>query len=213
MNTITAFVEQLAQTPAPKDAVNPFSPDNPRNVVRRHNLLRYLEQMAERKPSVLLVAEAPGYKGMRLTGVPFSSRWHIGNGVMGGALFGTHNGYTVPDDPDLPGNREQTATIVWNTLEPLGVAPLHWNSYPFHPHKPDQPLTNRKPRKPEVELGRPFLEAMIALYDIQQVIAVGNTAHDALAQIGMEVPKVRHPAQSGKADFVAGINTLLGKSG
>ena len=210
MSALADFVEELAQTAAPHDSVNPFAYDNPRNAVRRHNLLRYLEQMAAREPTVMLVAEAPGYKGMRLTGVPFSSRWHIENGVMDGAIFGVDNGFKVPDDPELPGKREQTATIVWNTLEPLGVAPLHWNSYPFHPHKPDKPLTNRKPRKPEVELGRPFLETLIALFDIQRVIAVGNTAHDALAQIGMDVPKVRHPAQSGKADFVAGINELLG---
>lgn len=206
-----AFIEKLANTPAPADAVNQYAYDNPRNATRRHNLLRYLQQMAEREPSVLLVAEAPGYKGMRLTGVPFSSRYHIETGVMDGALYGLHNDYIVPDDPELPGHKEQTASIVWSTLEPLNVVPLNWNSYPFHPHKPGQPISNRKPRKPEIELGRPFLEEMMALYPIKRVIAVGNTAHAALAQIGMDVPKVRHPAQGGKNDFVAGINSLLGE--
>ena len=205
-----AFVEKLANTLIPEDAANPFDYSNPRNETRRNNLTRYLEQMLERKPRVMLVAEAPGYKGMRLTGVPFSSRHHIEHGVMNGTLMGIHNGYMVPDDPDLPGIREQTATIVWRTLEPLGIAPIHWNSYPFHPHKAGQPLTNRKPRIPEVELGREFLEIMIDMFSVEQVIAVGNTAHDALARIGMDVEKVRHPAQGGKNDFVAGINRLLG---
>lgn len=208
--TPEAFVEKLAQTPAPPDSTNQYAHDNPRNAVRRGNLTRYLQQMQQRAPRVMLVAEAPGYKGMRLTGVPFSSRHHIETGVMNGTLMGIQNGYVVPDDPDLPGHREQTATIVWNTLEPLGVAPIHWNSYPFHPHKPGEPLTNRKPRVAEIELGRAFLGLMLGMFPVEQIVAVGNTAHDALARIGMDVPKVRHPAQSGKRDFVAGINALLG---
>ncbi len=204
------FIEKLASTPAPKDSVNQYAHDNPRNAPRRHNLQRYLEQMYTLRPSVLLVAEAPGYKGMRLTGVPFSSRYHIETGVMDGKLYGIENGYQVPDDPDLPGYREQTATIVWETLGKLCVLPLSWNSYPFHPHRPGELLTNRKPRKPEIELGRPFLESLLLLFDIKQVIAVGNTAHDALDQIGITAPKVRHPAQGGKNDFVAGLQDLLG---
>jgi len=212
MNTVSpaAFVEKLARTPAPKDAANPFSYEDPRNHVRRHNLTRYLEQMLEREPRFMLIAEAPGYRGMRVTGVPFASRYHIGTGVMNGTLLGTHNGYIVPDDQEFPGYREQSATIVWNALEPLGVAPIHWASYPFHPHKPGQPLTNRKPRMPELELGREFLELMLEMFPVGQVIAVGNTGHEALAAIGMDVPKIRHPAQSGKNDFVAGINEWLG---
>ena len=40
---------------------------------RRENLKLYLEKMKKLNPSFLLLGEAPGYKGCRLTGIPFSS--------------------------------------------------------------------------------------------------------------------------------------------
>ncbi|UCG25887.1 MAG: hypothetical protein JSW55_07845, partial [Chloroflexota bacterium] len=43
------------------------------NAVRRANLRLYLSQIAAAGPALLLVGEAPGYRGCRLTGVPFTS--------------------------------------------------------------------------------------------------------------------------------------------
>ena len=44
-----------------------------RNQLRRHNLTRYLSAMEQSRPTLLLVGEAPGYRGCRLTGIPFTS--------------------------------------------------------------------------------------------------------------------------------------------
>ncbi len=210
-----AFIDRLARTPAPPDAFNPFAYDDKANVesntIRRANLKTYLERMATLKPTVMLVAEAPGYRGMRLTGVPFSSRYLIIEGVPGVEVYGEKYGYRVPPDAVDGAYKEQTATIVWQTLPTLRTIPVNWNSYPFHPHKPGEPLTNRAPRKPEVELGRDFLLEMLSLFSVNTVIAVGNVAHKALHDIGMDANKVRHPAQGGKNDFVAQITALMGK--
>ena len=54
------------------------------------------------------------------------------------------------------------------------------------------------------------MEAMLTLFQPKQVIAIGNVAHDTLSKIGLECAKVRHPAQGGKNDFVAGLTELLG---
>lgn len=206
-----SFIDRLARTPAPPDAFNPFAYGDDNNAVRRQNLQTYLERMAALEPSAMLVAEAPGYRGMRLTGVPFSSRYLIMEGVPGVEVYGEQYGYQVPPDAADAAYKEQTATIVWQTLPTLRTIPVNWNSYPFHPHKPGEPLSNRAPRKPEVELGRSFLLEMLELFDVDTIIAVGNTAHKALHAVGIEAAKVRHPAQGGKNDFVAGITALLGR--
>src|SRR3989338_10069058 len=67
------FVEKLARTKAPKDAKNPWDLSRAGNAVRRKNLEGYLMKMAKAKPTVLLVGEAPGYRGCGRTGVPFCS--------------------------------------------------------------------------------------------------------------------------------------------
>ncbi len=205
-----AFIDQLSQTSVPDDATNQYALDDPCNSARRHNLLCYLQQMHKIQPEVMLIAEAPGYKGMRLTGVPFSSRAFVRDGLEGVPILGTQNGYIAPGDEDNPGEREQTATIVWSVLRHVKRLPVSWNSYPFHPHRPDNLLSNRKPRKPEIEIGRPFLLQMLEFFPVRTVVAVGNTADDTLSGLGIEHLKVRHPAQGGRNDFVVGLRAILG---
>ncbi|HEY1156415.1 MAG TPA: hypothetical protein VGE95_09030, partial [Arthrobacter sp.] len=67
---IRAFVERLAAVDLGPDCTNFFSHAVPENRLRRHNLELYLQEMLDRRPSVLLVGEAPGFRGMRITGVP-----------------------------------------------------------------------------------------------------------------------------------------------
>jgi len=204
------FIEKLAQTPVSADVFNQYDQHDPNNAIRRHNLLLYLRQMQALKPSVLLVAEAPGYRGMRLTGVPFSSRALITEGIPNQPLYGEQHGYKITDEwSDATIWREATASIVWDVLKDVHPPSVHWNSFPFHPHKPDNSRSNRKPRKPELDLGRPFLETFIALFQPETVAAIGNTAHQQLLSIGIEAKKVRHPAQGGKNDFVSGVREIF----
>ncbi|MCA9895516.1 MAG: uracil-DNA glycosylase, partial [Anaerolineae bacterium] len=179
--------------------------------IRRENFRLYLRHMQARRPKTMLVMEAPGYRGCRLTGVPVTSRKVLLEGVPELDFFGEEKGYHLTHDPEFENvYGEQSATIVWGTLAQLGHLPLIWNTFPFHPHKAGKPLTNRPPRAPEKALGAHFLEAMLTLFQPKQVIAIGNVAHDTLSKIGLECAKVRHPAQGGKNDFVAGLTELLG---
>jgi uracil-DNA glycosylase len=211
LEPIDALIDHLARTPPLKDSVNMYAHEgDPDNGIRRENLRRYLTQIGAQGPQTLLVAEAPGYRGARLTGVPFSSPTLIKEGMEGVPVFGEANGYALAPGTEQIARREQTATIVWSVLRSMRPLPLAWNSYPFHPHKPGETWSNRKPRQPELALGRVFLEAVLAMFSIQQVIAVGNTAAETLRVLDIPAEKVRHPAQGGKADFVAGITRLLG---
>ncbi len=207
---IDALIHDLSSVKLSADAFNEYAPGNANNAIRRANLRLYLSAMAARKPRTLLVMEAPGYRGCRLTGVPVTSRKVLLAGLPSLRIFGAEAGYR--DVADAGFERvygEQSATIVWSTLSQLRALPLIWNTFPFHPHKTGRPLSNRKPRGAETELGSGFLLRLLSLWRFQQVIAVGNVAYETLGKLRIDCHKVRHPAHGGKNDFVAGLSALL----
>lgn len=210
MHKIDPFIEALAGAKVASDAYNQYAPGDKNNDLRRHNVRLYFQHILERKPSLLFVAEAPGYRGCRLTGIPLVSRKILVEGIPEFNLFGVGNGYLETHDPGFENIKgEQSATIVWNVLREYGVVPLIWSTFPFHPHQPDKPLTNRAPRRDEITAGKVFLHQIVALADFKQIVAVGNVAEGALQSLGIDCVKVRHPAQGGKNDFVRGIQEVM----
>ena len=207
MPDFETFIQRLAATPVADDATNQYAAvDNPYNALRRANLLRYLTDIYERRARVALIGEAPGYRGMRLMGIPFGSRRIVTQGLPALGLFGVERGYVDVPEPGFEAiNAEQSGTIVWGTLSELGIAALTWGAFPFHPHRLGEPLTNRAPRTPEVATGVPFVRELLDIFQPEKVIAVGNVAHRQLTALGIPSAKIRHPAQGGKNDFVAGL--------
>jgi uracil-DNA glycosylase family 4 len=121
--------------------------------LRRERLAGYLA-LREDAP-LLLVGEAPGYRGARVSGLPFTSERQ---------LTGT-------------GPTEATATVVHRVLAELGLEEqvLLWNVVPTHP---GSVRSNRAPTAAEVAAGLPFaLELALG----RQVVAVGRVAAQALA--------------------------------
>ena len=148
--------------------------------LRRERLRVYLERRAG--AHLLLVGEAAGYRGARVSGIPFTSERQ---------LSGT-------------GPAEATATIVHRVLAELGIEDdaLLWNVVPAHPHRAGLPSSNRAPTRGEIEAGRPFVEA---LAEGRTVIPVGRVAGEALG-----LPWVRHPSHGGAAAFREGLGALRG---
>ena len=154
---------------------------------------------------VLLVGEAPGHKGCAITGIPFTS----------GAVFQRFDHpllVALKDRIHLPKvAAENTATMVWEYLSGKGVTPLFWNSFPFHPHKPGEPDSNRPPTPGEISVGSGFLEQIAALYCPETIAAIGKQGLKGLQQaFPKESPVcIRHPSNGGKRAFIAGMDDIF----
>src|SRR5690606_2206742 len=149
----------------------------------------YLRHMANVKPKIMLVGEAPGYRGSRLTGVPFTSEYLLMHNKEGLTLFGEENGYQLPIEKEKL-LKEATATIIWETMLKEGLVFLSWNAFPFHPHKINEEKSNRMPTKKELMIGEPFLLDLVRLYQIEEIIAMGNKAYESLTKLGIKCQKV-----------------------
>lgn len=207
---IDALMLDLSNAQLPADASNQYAPGDDNNAIRRANLRRYLRVMAARRPRTLLLMEAPGYRGCRLTGVPVTSRKVLLEGAPALNMFGREAGYR--DVADVGFERvygEQSATIVWTALSGLGALPFIWNAYPFHPHRAGKGDSNRKPRAAETALGAEYLAQLLANWEFERAIAVGNVAHETLQRLNLDCQKLRHPAHGGKNDFVDGLTALM----
>jgi uracil-DNA glycosylase len=138
------FVDRLAD--ARIGATYNFYRDGDGADLRRLRLRDYLERHAT--TPLLLVGEAAGYRGARVSGIPFTSERQ---------LTGS-------------GPAESTATIVRRTLDELGLDALCWNVVPTHP---GSETTNRRPTPLEVAAALPFLEDLARR---RRVLAVGRLA-------------------------------------
>ncbi len=208
-DAINELVKRLAELPTQEGLSNPYAPpDDPWAAIRRANLTRYLNDMLQRQPTVLLLAEAPGYRGCALSGIPVTSERIMLRGIPKWGLFG--EGYQATSGyPN--GVAEMTATILWDALEQFAPQPpLIWNALPLHPHHAARPQSNRAPSVKERRMGIPILLQTIALFAPQIILAVGRTAQRTLDEIGLPYILLRHPSQGGKAEFVRGLREALG---
>ena len=118
----------------------------------RERLTAYLE--TRRGASILLVGEAAGYRGARVSGIPFTSERQLTG----------------------EGPAEASSTIVHRTLAELGIVGdvLLWNLVPTHP---GTERSNRRPTSAEIAGGRPFLADLARG---RPVVSVGRLAHAEL---------------------------------
>jgi uracil-DNA glycosylase len=171
---VKAFVSELARAEIGK-TFNQYAA-SPELRVR---LCAYLHE--RRSARVLLVGEAAGYRGARVSGLPFTSERQLsGRG---------------------PG--EASATIVQRVLAELGAERdvVLWNLVPTHPHLPGRPQSNRRPTRDEVEAALPFLHRLARG---RRIVPIGR-----LAQAELGGPYVRHPSHGGAREFRVALIQLL----
>ena len=213
MRYVDQLIEKLASREHETNLTNPYrSGIDPNDAIRRHNLRLYFADVFADQTPPLLVCEAPGYRGCRLTGIPLCSRRILVDGVSGLRMFGSVRVYRDATDcifSKIQG--EQSATIVWGELSNLGIRPLIWNAFPWHPHREHEPRSNRTPTKNELIQGREILTYVIKRFRISQVLAIGRLAQESLLALAIPFEYARHPAHGGKQEFVQGLRSFAAR--
>jgi len=167
----------LMGTPHGTNWWNPWFGDSRDAEQRRDELVGHLT--ARSAAPVLMVGIAPGHKGARKSGIPFT-------------------------DPETLGGdgREQTAMHVQSLLRDLNIRDktVLWNVFPFHPHEVGDDETNRDLTSAEEREFAPlvnhFQPRRRAL-----VLAVGRPAARGMKSIGVEASYVCHPARNNHQKF------------
>jgi uracil-DNA glycosylase len=158
--------------------------------IRTANLIAYLER--RQRPRLMLVGEAPSYRGCRFSGLAFTSE------------------RSLPADRwssrKPAGWQEPSATIVHEALDELGVEDqtLLWNACPTHPPGPSS-LSNRPPTEKELAEGIVWLRRLVDLAQPDLIVTVGQLASRSLPG----AIALRHPSHGGKPKFRRGLVDLL----
>ncbi len=200
------FEQDLFPAASTESLFNPYRdrheafdlPDAP--TIRRGNLRRYLGAYTKRPP-VFLLAEAPGPWGCRFSGVPLVSEAQL---VEEGFPVSGHRSSTA----EAP-HAEYSSKIYWRVLRPYFPHFFTWNSVPYHPHRPGEPLSIRNPTNREVAAYGDVLAALLEILRPARILAVGRKAEHALRKIGAEGAYVRHPSQGGARLFEAGVRAAM----
>ncbi len=199
--TIDDFITRLS-TVNDKERLfkNPY-----RSELCRENLRHYLHSLQGKSVDIMLIGEAPGYRGCALTGIPFTDEVQ---------LKLPENYYALGDwqrDNDTGDTSERSATAVWRELRRYRIIPLIWNVFPFHPYKEGKEHSNRTPTQSEIREGIKYIEMLISIFSIQEskIFAIGKKAQTALDFIDND-HVIRHPAYDLKREFPEQFSSKIG---
>lgn len=191
------FLYKLYENECDKKDCKYENPYTDESSIQRYNLENYLHFMLKCEPTIMLVGEAPGYKGCQKTGIPFVSENELINpanmSVLGEWERRADQGNEV----------EKSAQYVMEALriryDKDGILPLLWNSFPYHPYKGENKQTNRTPSSDEIIIGKTFVEELKKIFEIkdENVYAIGRRAQKSLGML-KNYHYIRHPSYGGK---------------
>jgi uracil-DNA glycosylase len=206
---IEKLIAKLRRFEPPEGVFNLYKQTDPEHDLRggaakrRENLRRYLK--AVRSANWLLVGLAPGYRGARFTGIPFTDEHRL-------CFPGSCYDRTASRDRAY---KEATAGTVMGLLGARTDIAC-WNICPWHPHEPGNPLSNADPSPEMIGYGLEVLEYLLhRLFSGARVVAVGRAAEQALGGLSVQgnpvnlIGSVRHPARGGAREFKDGLLALL----
>ncbi|PKO70234.1 MAG: hypothetical protein CVU22_02530 [Betaproteobacteria bacterium HGW-Betaproteobacteria-16] len=211
--TPAAFVEQLQALPSMPNVFNPWRDYDEHNdsnadapTQRAEQLRLYFEQRLK-TTRLVLVAEAPSWRGAKFTGIAMTSERILcperPNSLASKAMLPPGRRTSCPGH--FPRSMaEQTATIVWSKLLDSGFRPdefVLWNAFPCHPYEVGNPRSNRRPKLDELKVTAHIFPSLLTMLRQPKVIAVGRIAETALHKLDPSATSVRHPAMGGATKF------------
>ena len=167
-----------------------------------------LEAAIEREIDSIWIGRDLGYRGGRRTGLALTDDAHIHEHAERWKLS-----IERPTKGEIV--VEQTATVIWRVLSRIDVSIFLWNVFPFHPHEPGKPFSNRSHNSRERRTGEEFLNQLILLLKPRRLVAIGNDAARTALRLSKRhtVIQVRHPSYGGQAQFFEQMNELYDLNG
>ena len=171
---------------------------------RKRNLEKFIAAALNCDVDTIWVARDLGYRGGRRTGIPLTDEIHLDRV---GRLLG---GVGMERATIGPMFGERTAATTWKAISLINQPIFLWNIFPFHPHEPSNPLSNRCHTASEQKDTSKFLPIIIDMIKPKRLIAIGQDARRALGNIPLHVIGVRHPSYGGQRDFMAALFNIYG---
>lgn len=194
-----------------QDAFNPYAdqcpvydtPGAPR--IRAKILETMLTAAAEVEIDAIWIGRDLGHRGGRRTGLALTDDLHIQAHAARWGISAERptNGKVVS---------ERTAAIIWGVLSRIEAHVFLWNVFPLHPHKSNDPFTNRAHNSLERRAGEEILRQLISLLKPRRLIAIGNDAAYVSCRLTEthDIARVRHPSYGGQTLFIRQIRELYG---
>lgn len=201
--SVDAFIRRLANVALP-EVFNPWGQicdvhdRSTADAIRRRNLRRVLTEFRLQGCKNMWFGRDLGHRGGRRTGIALTDEAHL-------PLLGQRLGIVLEKATTTESVAERTATEVWLAISRHSETPLLWNAFPFHPHRPGDPASNRQHRRAEAAAVSHITLELLDLMAPAQVIAIGSDAAELLSRLGVTSIAVRHPSYGGQAIFHAGI--------
>lgn len=215
------FFTELRETlnpPQSSDNVELLYDYSPEGERRWQNLSSYLHYMEVEQPDLLMVGEAPGYRGSSISGVPFLSEDTIRKRQDATLRIPLYQYVPTPTKSSW-GEYEATSTFMWSTIDAVNPPklPFLWATFPNHPHENGNNYSNRRPNAQEIKAYASIVGRIANYYAINTIVAIGNVAYDTLSKTtNSPIVKLRHPARGGSRQFRQGFleltEELYGKS-
>lgn len=211
---ILRFVSDIGEVEETDTTTNPWSPRRTHGEARRLNLALFLQESYDKSCPYLLIGEAPGFHGCRVTGIPFTDE----RTIKENAYFRRHFPRVAEKFSECPEIgatvKEPSAKAIWGAFERVSPEkpPCLWNIFPFHPFDPDKGVwSNRTPTEEEARSGVNWIERFIRILKPKKIVAVGRIAAHHLNAAGIHANRVRHPANGGIPEFLRDLNIIINR--
>lgn len=204
---IDRFIDQLAAINL-ENVFNPYADkcdvhdlaDGPGR--RRSNLRNALRSAVDGSTESVWMARDLGYRGGRRTGLALTDEAHLPD-------FSAFNkNILIRKATKGPIVAERTAKVIWNVLGRMSDPVFLWNVFPFHPHLPGNPMSNRCHTALELKACDHIFNEMLDIVRPYKIIAIGANAHTSLRKKGIHGVCVRHPSYGGQNIFINQIERV-----